>query len=302
MRAAHLSILALLLGCAGARLSLDERIAHSGLVAQKAQALIEQANSQADAQALDKADASLSQAREQMANPEMVYYLDHDNLRERLKQAEVHLGAAREAQRQRALDQRVAEQRRETQKALDELWAAVKALDNRTELGRTGVASARQAAETAGARLREGEKLEPQDARYAAWAQDCRKQMTHGLERIALAQKLTDFLEGPVADEAAAHGLLEKANGEAKALPEERKKLLTAAREKYLACAAAAARLLSSAPDLSREVLPAAAAKAKATPKTFAAACEAQAKAMDQALNPAPVLQKKPGPAKRKSK
>lgn len=302
MRLAHLMVVAALLGCAGARPSLDERIAHSGIVAKKAGALIEQADRHVETQALEKADGSLAEARELIADPEMVYYLDQDALRERLKQAEIRLASAREAQRQRALELRVAEQKREAQKVLQELAAGLKALTNRDELARKTVARAREAAEAAGARLRDGERLEKEDTAYASWAQDGRKQVAQALERVAVAQKLTDFLEGPAADEAAARGLAEKANGEAKGAPEERKKLLSAAREKYLACAASAASVLSSPPDVSREVLPAAAAKVKTTAKAFAASCEARAKAMDQALNPAPSPgpQKRPAAAKRK--
>jgi len=306
-RAVHVLMLVLMLGCAGARPTLDERISSSGLVAKKADTLLEQANRQVLAEALDRADASVAEARSLLANPDMVYYLDREVLRERLEQTEARLAAARDVQRKRALELRLAERKQQVQKAAEELQVAINALANRDELARKPIKRARNAVEATNDQLREGEKLEGEDTAYATWTQQVRKQIAQGLERIAVAEKLMDFVEGPVALEAIARALVEKANGEAKGVPEERKKHLLAAREKYLACAATGASLLASPPDVSRE--PLANKTAKTSPKAFTAACEAQAKAIDQTLNPqtlkptpTPGPKKRPAPSKKKSK
>jgi len=113
--------------------------------------------------------------------------------------------------------------------------------------------------------------------------------------QITLAEAILSFMEGPVAKNLQAKALFDKAKLEKKA--EEKAALFTQARDTWLACGKDAAALVAQNPGLEREAMALGAPKLNA--KSFAAACETQAKSTDSIVNPAAKPGKAPPAAKK---
>jgi hypothetical protein len=233
------------------------------------------------AEQLDEAGVLLVEAQEKVEDRQMAFYADRENLEDRLSQANSRLAAARDAKHRREIAQAVPRRVESSDALLAEFRSAADALRDRTALDRAKVTRARTALDAARRFLDESKAFEI-DSRWTAYAAGARKELTGRQVQVTLAEAVVAFLEGPVAKNLAAKELFEKAKAEKKA--EDRPALFAQARDAWLACGRDAAALLAQNPGLEREPMPLGAPKL--TPKTFAAACEAQAKSADGIANP----------------
>lgn len=273
---------AALVGCA-ADSSLNARLAGAEQLAREANQALKDADQRMRAEQLDEAGELLVEVREKVEDRQMAFYADRENLEDRLSQANSRLAAARDAKHRREIAQAVPGRIESCDALLAEFRSSADALRDRAALDRPKTTRARSALEAA-RRFLEDSKAFEIDSKWTAYAAGARKELAGRQVQVTLAEAVVAFLEGPVAKNQAAKALFEKAKAEKKA--EDRPALIAQARDSWLACGKDAAALLAQNPGLEREPMPLGAPKL--TPKTFAAACEAQAKAADGIANPPP--------------
>ncbi|MBI5547172.1 MAG: hypothetical protein HY901_25100 [Deltaproteobacteria bacterium] len=243
---------------------------------------------------LDKVAELLQEARSRVEDRGMVFYADRENLEDRLSQADSRLVAARDTKLRREIAAQIPERKEKCEALLVEFRSAADALQDRATLDRPKAQSARQALEAA-TRFLDDSKPLGIDASWTAYATGARKELAGRTVQVTLAEAVLSFYEGPVAKNAEAKGLLEQ--GKASKQPEERTSLVIRARDAWQSCATDAAALIAQAPALEREPLKL--PGTRATAKSFAAACESQAKSAEAVLNPPAA---KPGKAAKATK
>lgn len=229
---------------------------------------------------LDRAADLLKESRDLCQEPAMAYYVDRENLEDRIAQAGARLDAARDAKLRKELAAQVPDRKEKAEAAMAEFRTAADALQDRATLDRKKAGKAREALDAATKFFEDSKRFEL-DPGWAAYAAGCRKELGGRTVQVTLAEALMRFVEGPVAKSAEAKALLEKGKG---AKAEEKTELLTRARDTFLACHREAAELVAQVPTLGGESVQA--GGQKVAPKLFAAMCEAQAKAVDGVLNP----------------
>jgi len=297
-RAALAVLLAALLGPSCAHdTSVTARVAVAQQLVDEAEAKLKAANDLIKVEGdLDQAGEYLAEAQELTQDPRMIYYVDRENLEDRVSQAGTRLAAARDAKHRREIAAKVPARKERATALLAELRSAADLLQDRAHLDRKRAGRAREALDGALRFLDESKEFEI-DAGWTSFAATARKELVGRTVQGVLAEALMSFREGPVAHSAKAKRLFEESKG---AKPADRSELLGQARDAWLACSKDAAALVAQTPALEREALHL--AGTKATVKSFAAACAAQARSAEGLLKaPAkgtPPPAKKPPPAK----
>lgn len=265
--------------------SVGARVAGAQQLVDEAEAKLKAANDLVKGdQDLDKAGRLLEDAKELTQDPAMLYYADRENLEDRVSQASSRLAAARDARHRREIAAKVPERKERATTLLTEFRAAADVLQDRAALDRKRAGRAREALD-AGLRFLDESKEFEIDSGWASFSLTARKELVGRTVQVVLAEALMAFMDGPVAHNARAKKLFDESKA---ARAEEKTALLAQARDAWLACGKDAAALVAQTPALEREQLQVAGAPAKATAKSFAAACEAQAKSADGLLNKAP--------------
>ncbi|HEY3445095.1 MAG TPA: hypothetical protein VGK67_01980 [Myxococcales bacterium] len=301
--AAVLLCAALGAGCAHDT-SVDARVAGAQQLVREAEDRLRAANDLIKADRdLDKAGKLVAEARELTQEPQMLYYADRENLEDRISQAGARLTAARDARHRREIAARVPERKERATALLAEFRTAADLLQDRAALDRKRTAKARETLDEGLRFLNDSKEFEV-DAGWASFSSVGRKELLGRTVQVVLAESLMSFLDGPVAQNAKAKKLFDESKA---AKGEEKAALLTQARDAWLACGKDAAALVAQTPALEREPLQV--PGAKTTAKSFAAACEAQAKSVEGLLKapakgaaPAkpPPAKSTPPPAKKK--
>jgi predicted nucleic acid-binding Zn-ribbon protein len=270
-----------LAGCAHDS-SLNARVANAEQLAHDADDDLKQADRlMKGGTDLDKAADLLRDAKDKVADRAMAFYADKENLEDRISQAESRLSAAKDAKLRRDIAAQIPERKEKCERLVADFRSGADALQDRQGLDRKRTKQARDAMESATRFLDESKSFEI-DGNWLAYAQGARRELAQRQVQVTLAEAILTFYEGPVARNNEAKGLFDKSKTAKK--PEEKTALMTQARDAYLSCNKTANDLLAATPALEREALALGGPKVNA--KTFAAACDAQAKSVDGILNP----------------
>ncbi|MGC4120945.1 MAG: hypothetical protein QM765_41495 [Myxococcales bacterium] len=282
LRTIIVTLLAAALGTACAHdTSVGARVAGAQQLVDEAEARLKTANDLIKTDRdLEKAEKLLAEAKELTGDSAMLYYADRENLEDRVSQAFTRLATARDARHRREVAAKVPERKERATALLTDFRTAADLLQDRIALDRKRTARARETLESGLRFLDESKELEI-DANWSSFSATARKELTGRTVQVALAEALMSFTEGPVAQNAKAKKHFDDSKA---AKPEEKVALLAQARDAWLACGKDAAALVAQAPSLEREQLQIAGASPKTTAKSFAAACEAQAKSADGLL------------------
>jgi hypothetical protein len=127
--------------------------------------------------------------------------------------------------------------------------------------------------------LRKLQAAESEDPAAKEVAQGAMKLLDDVKEELDLGKLIADFVAGPGASQKKAAELMEQAKDEASA---EQRKDWAAARAAYRACAADSQKMMADSPILNRTAL--FLSTTRTSPKKVAAACKAEAKALDKKL------------------
>ena len=230
---------------------------------------------------LDKASSLIKDAREKSEDRAMAFYADRENLEDRISQADSRLTAARDAKTRREIAAAVPERKEKCDRLIADFKSAADALQDRPALDRKRTKQARDAMEAASRFLDDSKRFEI-DGSWSAYAQGAKREVAQRQVQVTLAEAILSFYEGPVARSNEGKALFDKSKTAKKA--DEKNGLVAQSRDAYQACTKAAGDLLGANPGLEREAL--ALGGPKVSAKTFATACETQAKSLDAILNP----------------
>jgi hypothetical protein len=238
----------------------------------------------------DRAEPLLARAKEVLAHPDVDLSPEGEMLRSELASLQARVPRVREervrrerevvAERERKeLEARVEKQRDAVVEAMFAVTEALDALE-RKDAGGAQVVAAREALQRTRERLRAGKELEAKSEDYAASARNTERRLEQAEVRLRLAQRVIDFVSGPLGDSQEAPALEKKAKRERDL--EARLSLYTEVRERFRRCGSEAERLLSERPELARSPLP-----VKGRPmalKAIAAGCKKKAGALQRVV------------------
>jgi len=247
----HFVWLGLLLLPSCASPTLKARLVNAERRATEAEKLLDEAERQMAELEPAPAERALKQAEQAMSDPDVGYYPERQQIRERLAADFRKLPEVKKKREARDLAIAVDARRVEIEKAFAEFTPASAALKKpdvvRAEIDR--------AAETAGAlkdAIDHGRDLEPKDQSYAAYVRRLRGFLDQSHAEIELAKKRLEFAAGPGKLRSEGLELAQLARSERNR--ENRAKLRAKAIEKFSACANDGERMLGQLPALATAV------------------------------------------------
>ncbi len=279
--------------------TLEARLVNAERKSSDAEKAMDQA--EAKLRALEPGDAAdwVDKAKKALADPDVGYYPEREQLRQRLAKDEAALPGVRQQRDKRDLDRAVDERRQKIDVAAADLDRALEPVHQK-EATAAEAKAAQDAATGLASLVEDGKDLEPKSAPYAARIGELRPRLEQARSEIAFALARVGFADGPATDRQQAGEL------EAKAKVEKDKgqkaELLDGAREKYARCADVAAVALNSTPALVHATV--LVAGAKLAPVAVQKHCSTRAKALLKTVAALRKAQpaKRPGPAKTKKR
>ncbi|MFL5354806.1 hypothetical protein [Archangium sp.] len=212
----------------------------------------------------DRAVPLLEKAKEELAHPDVDLSPEAEMLHSQLADLQARVPRVREekvrrekessAERERQqLEASVEKQRDAVVQAMSEVTGAVDALEGR-DVGKAQVDAARAAIQRTRENLKAGKELEAKSEDYAASAKRTERRLEQAEARVRLAQKVVEFVSGPLGESQEAPELEKKARREKDLAA--RLSLYTDMKERYQRCGDEADKLLGEVPELARNPLP----------------------------------------------
>jgi hypothetical protein len=258
--------------------TLKARLINAERRATEAEKLLDEAEKRMAELEPAPAEDALKQGEQLMSDPDVGYYPERQQIRERLAADLRNLPAVRRKREARDLAIAVDARRVEIEKALMEFTPTVAALKKhdvvRSEIDR--------AAEAAGAlkdAVDHGKDLEPKDQNYAAYVRGVRRLLDQSRADIELGKKRLEFAAGPGQLRSQGLELAQLARSERNR--ENRAKLRAKAIDKFGACANDGERMLGQLPALATAVT--AIGAESLTPQSVVIGCIRRAHLLKQA-------------------
>ncbi len=279
--------------------TLQAKLLNSEKQATAAEASLDEADRQLAALEPDRAEAAISSADKALADPDVGYYPEREQIRQRLVAAQTRLPEVRVQRVARDLEVRLQERRALLEKAL------VIFQERLGPLGKKGFTSdALDEAKDATGRLKDaisdGSNLEKKDPAYSVYAGDLRHRVEQAGLELDNAKRVLEFIRGPgELRRTAVQSMME-----AKAQTDASKRLsaLAEAQAAYRRCADDGTKAIATAaPPFARTVVEL--EGAPVTPEAVVGGCKSQAVALDkriatltraQALKPRPKAKQNP--------
>jgi hypothetical protein len=261
--------------------TLKARLINAERRATEAEKLLDEAERQMAELEPAPAERAVKQAEQAMSDPDVGYYPERQQIRDRLAADLRKLPEVKRKREARDLAIAVDAHRVEIEKAFVEFTPAIAALRKpdvvRAEIDR--------AAETAGAlkdAIDHGRDLEPKDQSYAAYVRRLRGFVDQSHAQIELAKKRLEFAAGPGKLRSEGLELAQLAKSERNR--ENRAKLRAKAMEKFNACANDGEHMLGQLPELAKAVT--AIGNESLTPQAVVIGCIKRAHLLKQASRP----------------
>ncbi len=269
-------------GCGGQR-SVKQRQAFGEKRTDEATLLLNQAEQSLRNLDADGAVPKLAKAKEVLGHPDVDLSPEAEMCRSQLAELQALVPKVREEKTRRErtareegekqkLDAAVEKQRDDVVQAMGTVTEAVEALEGK-DVDAARVKALNEAIQRTKERLKAGKALEEKSEDYAASARRTERRLEQAEARARLAQRVVDFVSGPLEASQEAQGLEKKARTEKEL--EERLSLYTDVRERYQRCGEEAEKLLAEVPELARAPI-----QVKGRPtlvKAVAASCKTRA-------------------------
>jgi hypothetical protein len=230
---------------------------------------------------VDRAVDLLADAKEKVQDRQMLYYVDRENLEDRIAQGESRCVAAKDAKLRREVAAQIPDRKEKGDGLMADFRSAADALQDRAGLSRKRAQNAREAFDAANRFIEESKRFEI-DSNWVFYVNGMKRELAQRTAQLTLAEAILSFVEGPLAKSVQAKAAFDKVKTAKNR--EEKTALLTQSHDLYLACNTDGAALTAAAPALEREFL--LVNGAKTSVKAFVASCDAQAKTVDAVLNP----------------
>lgn len=223
----------------------------------------------------DHAEPLLAKARKVLDHPDVELSPEAEMLYSQLEELEARVPRARQERVRREKDSVTERERKEREaiaerdrkqleaavekqrdavvQAMFEVSEAVDALEGKGA-GTEQLEAARAALQRTREHLRTGKELEAKSADYAASAKSTERRLEQAEARIQRAQRVIEFVSGPLGDSQEVPALEKKARKERDL--EARLSLYTDMRDRYRRCGDEAQKLLAERPELARSPLP----------------------------------------------
>ncbi len=275
--------------CGGPR-TLKQRQAFGEKRTDEATVLLNQAEQSLRSLDADGAVPKLAKAKEVLGHPDVDLSPEGEMCRSQLAELQALVPKVREerARRERTareesekqkLEAAVEKQRDDVVQAMGAVTEALEALEGQ-EAGAAQVKALNEAIQRTKDRLKAGKALEEKSEDYAASARRTERRLEQAEARARLAQRVVDFVSGPLGASQEAQELEKKARTEKEL--EERLSLYTDMRERFQRCGEEAEKLLSEVPELARNPI-----QVKGRPtlvKVVAANCKTRANALQRTV------------------
>jgi len=269
-------------GCGGQR-SIKQRQAFGEKRTDEATLLLNQAEQSLRNLDAEGAVPKLAKAKEVLGHPDVDLSPEAEMCRSQLAELQALVPKVREEKTRRErtareqgekqkLDAAVEKQRDDVVQAMGTVTEAVEALEGK-DVDAAQVKALNEAIQRTKERLKAGKALEEKSEDYAASARRTERRLEQAEARARLAQRVVDFVSGPLEASQEAQELEKKARTEKEL--EERLSLYTDVRERYQRCGEEAEKLLAEVPELARAPL-----QVKGRPtlvKVVAASCKTRA-------------------------
>jgi C4-type Zn-finger protein len=213
---------------------------------------------------VESAEPRLAKARELLSHPDVDLSPEAEMCRSQLAQLQAFVPRVREERvkrQNRAIEEKA---RKELEAAVEKqrdavveaMFAVTEALDalEGTGAGATQVTAVRDAIKRTREQLQTGKELEAKDADYAASARNTERRLEQSEARIRVAQRVIDFISGPLTGSQEVPALEKQARRE-KDL-DARLALYTDMRQRFHRCGEEAEKLLTEVPEFVRSTVP----------------------------------------------
>ncbi len=275
--------------CGGPR-TIKQRQAFGEKRTDEATLLLNQAEQSLRILDADGAVPKLAKAQEVLGHPDVDLSPEGEMCRSQLAELQALVPKVREERTRRErtaredaekqkLDAAVEKQRDDVVQAMGAVTEALEALEGQdTDAARVKALS--EAIQRTKDRLKAGKALEDRSEDYAASARRTERRLEQAEARARLAQRVVDFVSGPLGASQEAQELEKKARTEKEL--EERLSLYTDVRERFQRCGEAAQKLLVEVPELARGPI-----QVKGRPtlvKVVAANCKTRASALQRTV------------------
>jgi len=275
--------------CGGPR-TLKQRQAFGEKRTDEATVLLNQAEQSLRNLDADGAVPKLAKAKEVLGHPDVDLSPEGEMCRSQLAELQALVPKVREERTRRErtaredaekqkLDAAVEKQRDDVVQAMGAVTEAIEALEGQ-DAGAAQVKALNEAIQRTKDRLKAGKALEEKSEDYAASARRTERRLEQAETRARLAQRVVDFVSGPLGASQEAQELEKKARTEKEL--EERLSLYTDVRERFQRCGEEAEKLLSEVPELARNPI-----QVKGRPtlvKVVAANCKTRASALQRTV------------------
>ncbi|QRN99258.1 hypothetical protein JRI60_09660 [Archangium violaceum] len=212
----------------------------------------------------ESAEPKLAKARELLAHPDVDLSPEGEMCRSQLAQLQAFVPRVREERVKRAnrsveekarkeLEAAVEKQRDAVVEAMFAVTESLDALEGK-DAGAAQVTAVREAIKRTREQLQTGKELEAKDADYAASARNTERRLEQSEARLRIAQRVIDFISGPLTGSQEVPELEKKARKE-KDL-DTRLSLYKDMRERFQRCGEEAEKLLTEVPELARSTVP----------------------------------------------
>ncbi len=252
-------LLAVVVTACGPR-TKQQRQAYGDSRTDEATLLLNEAEQELRNQNPERAEPILAKAKEVLAHPDVDLSPEAEMCRSQLAELQALVPKVREerARRERTsreeaerktLETAVEKQRDDVVQAMSEVSTALDGLDEK-DAGRAQVEAVQEAIKRTRERLKTGKELEAKSEDYEASARSTERRLNQAETRLRLAQRVIEFVSGPLGASQEAPELEKKAKRERDL--EARLSLYTDARERFVRCGEEAEKLLTEVPELAK--------------------------------------------------
>ncbi|WP_257448502.1 coiled-coil domain-containing protein [Archangium lipolyticum] len=213
---------------------------------------------------VESAEPKLAMAREILSHPDVDLSPEGEMCRSQLAQLQAFVPRVREERvkrQNRAVEEKARKEleaavEKQRDSVVEAMFAVTEALDalEGKDAGAAQVTAVREAIKRTREQIQTGKELEAKDADYAASARNTERRLEQAEARVRIAQRVIDFISGPLTGSQEVPELEKKARKERDL--DARLSLYKDMRERFQRCEEEAEKLLTEVPELARGTVP----------------------------------------------